>query len=82
MAMPCPEIPCTRGCTGSPMLHTGFSPVAAQRQLLSSCGVQLLFGMVSLVVEQGPSSLGSIVVVHELSCPPMCEIFPDQGSKL
>ena len=39
-----------------------------------------LIVVASLVAEHGLQSAGSAVVVHRLSCPVACEIFPDQGS--
>ena len=51
----------------------GFSLVAVHRLLIavvSHCGAQAL------------RCVGSVVVVHRLSCPGVCGIFPDQGSNL
>ena len=46
----------------------------------SCCGAQALGARASVVVARGPESAGSVVVVHGLSCPAACGIFPDQGS--
>ena len=49
-----------------------YSPVAVQRPVIA---------VTSLIAEHGLSSTqASIVVVHRLSCPKACGIFPDQGS--
>ena len=52
-----------------------------ERELLilaACCGAQALGGWASVVGAQGLR--GSVVVVHRLSYPKACEIFPDQGS--
>ena len=47
--------------------------------LVVLCG--LLIAETSLVTERGLYGMGtSVVVVHGLSCPVACGIFPDQGS--
>ena len=69
-----------------------FSSSCKQR-VLSSCGMQLLIVVASLVAEHrlqgmpasvvvihGLQSTGSIAVVHGLFCPTACGIFLDQGS--
>ena len=49
----------------------GQSPVVLHR---------LLIEVASLIAKQGFCSTGAVVVVHRLSCPAACGIFPDQGS--
>ena len=48
--------------------------------LVAVCG--LLIAVASLVVARGLSGVGSVVVVHGLSCSAACGIFLDQGSNL
>ena len=50
--------------------------------LLSSHVLRLLISVASLVVKNGLWSVGSVVVVHGLSCPVACGISPDQGLNL
>ena len=40
---------------------------------------RLLFAVTSLVVAHSLQSTGSVVVIHRLSFPSICGIFPDQG---
>ena len=40
----------------------------------------LLIAVASLVGAQVPGHVGSVVVVHGLSCPEVCGIFLDHGS--
>ena len=42
----------------------------------------LLVVVASLVTKHGWNSTDSVVEMHQLSCPKVCGIFPDQGSKL
>ena len=44
--------------------------------------VRGLIAVASLVMEYRLKSAGSAVVVHGLSCPAACGIFPDQGLSL
>ena len=46
--------------------------------LVAVCG--LLFAVAPLVLEHELQSLGSVAVVHGLSCPMACGILPHQGS--
>ena len=45
-------------------------------------GAQALGAWASVVAAHGPQRVGSVVVVHGLSCSTTCEIFLDQGSNL
>ena len=40
----------------------------------------LLIAEASLIAGHGLYSVGSVVVVHRLSCLVSCGVFPDQGS--
>ena len=51
-------------------------------EVVSGCQAQALGTQASVVVTCGLRSCGSVVVVHGLSCPMPCGIFPDQGSNL
>ena len=46
-----------------------------------ACGLQQLQLLGSVVGARQLQSTGSAVVLHGLSCPKVCEIFPDQGLK-
>ena len=65
-------------CTGSSLLFVGFL-VAASGGYYLDVVLGLLIAVASLVAEQIPGLQGSVVVVHGLSCPAACGIFPDQG---
>ena len=80
------------GCAGSALLRRFFS-CCVKWGLLSGCGKKLLIPVASLVAEHrlqgtrasvvvapGLLNTGSVLVVHGLSCPAACGIFPDQGS--
>ena len=60
------------------MLRVGFL-VAASGGYYLDVVLGLLIALASLVAEQIPGLQGSVVVVHGLSCPAACGIFPDQG---
>ena len=65
-----------RCCAGFSLIMEsgGYSPVSVCR---------LLTAVASLVAELGLQSMqASVVVVHRLSCPAACGIFPDQGSNM
>ena len=62
------------------MVVRGLSLVAESGaySLVAVCG--LLFAVAPPVLEHELQSLGSVAVVHGLSCPMAYGIFPDQGS--
>ena len=76
------------GCAGS-LLQFACSSLMAQafsscieHGLLSSCGAQASHcGGFSCFRAQALGSQASVVVAQELSCPIVCGIFSDQGSK-
>ena len=78
------------GCTGSSLLCTGFSLVAASRgySLFWCMGFSLQWFLLSWSI--GCRHTGSVAVAHRLSscvshrlnCSAACGIFPDQGSNL
>ena len=49
----------------------------AARGLLSSCSAGFSLRQLLLLHSAGSRCFGSVVVVHELSCPTVCGIFPD-----
>ena len=53
-------------------------PLVAASGGLSFCRVWHLIEVASLVVKHRLRGLGSVVVVHGLSCSTACTIFPDQ----
>ena len=63
------------GHTKSSLQRSGFLQ-------LHQVGAALLVVHELLIVVCGLLSVGSRVVVHGLSCPMACRIFPDQGSNL
>ena len=67
------------GCTGSSLLHLrGLSLVAASRGF-SCCRAWALGTGASVVGAEGLQSVGSVVVVHGLSCSRARGVFPGQG---
>ena len=70
------------GCTGSLLLHAGFSLVAASKGCSLVAVQGLLVAMASLVVAQRVQARGLKVVAHQLGNPTACGIFPEQGLNL
>ena len=64
---------------GSWELLSNWGVWASHCSGLSCCRAWALGGMGSVVAVPGPWSTGLIVVVHRLSCPEACGIFPDLG---
>ena len=65
------------GCAGSSLLLVGgLSLIAESRgySVVAMCGL--------LSWSTGSRYVGSVAVVHGLSCSTICGVFPDQGSKL
>ena len=60
----------------------GLSLVAVSDQgLLSGCTAQLFMWWFLLLLNTGSRHVGSVVVLHGLSCYAACGIFPAQGLK-
>ena len=56
------------GCTG---FYCAWLSLASESDLLTA--------LASLIAEHGLQTVGSVVVIHRLSCPLACGIFLDQG---
>ena len=71
-------------CTGSSLLRTGFSLVAPSKWgPLCSCGAWVSHcGGFSCCGALALGHVGSVVVVHRLSCSTACGLFPDQETNL
>ena len=70
------------GCTGSSLLHSGFSLFVVSRSCFLAAGHRPLIAMASLVTKHRLQSSGSVAVLHGLNCSSACGIFPDQESNL
>ena len=55
----------------------GYSPAVVHGLLNAVASLRSTWA--SVVPASGLHSTGSVVVAHELSCPAVCGIFPDQG---